>query len=76
MGRQGLMDDTGYNFFDVSNCLNFENCRKDAYKDAIEEIKHQMISLHTDMILRYGADIIEAKCDAFDELKKWLEEQK
>lgn len=44
--------------------------------DAIEEVKHQMISLHTDMIFRYGADIIETKCDAFDELKKWLKEQK
>lgn len=44
--------------------------------DAINEIKHQMISLHTDMIFRYGADIIEAKCDAFDELKEWLKEQR
>lgn len=43
--------------------------------DAIEEVKRQMISLHTDMIFRYGADIIEARCDAFDELKEWLKEQ-
>lgn len=44
--------------------------------DAIEEVKHQMISFHTDAIFRYGVDIIEAKCDAFDELETWLKEQK
>lgn len=43
--------------------------------DAIEEVKSKMISFHTDAIFQYGADIIEAKSDAFDELKDWLKEQ-
>ena len=44
--------------------------------DAIDEVKRQIISLHTDMIFQYGADIIEARSDAFDGLKEWLKEQK
>ena len=43
--------------------------------DAIEEVKSKMISFHTDAIFQYGADIIEARVDAFDELKDWVEEQ-
>lgn len=43
--------------------------------DAIEEVKSKMISFHTDAIFQYGADIIEARADAFDELKDWLDEQ-
>lgn len=43
--------------------------------DAIEEVKSKMISFHTDAIFQYGADIIEARADAFDELKDWVEEQ-
>lgn len=43
--------------------------------DAIEEVKSKMISFHTDKVFQYGADIIEAKADAFDELKDWLEKQ-
>lgn len=44
--------------------------------DAIDDVKHQMISFHTDMIFRYGADTIEARCDAFNELEAWIKEQK
>lgn len=43
--------------------------------DAIEEVKSKMISFHTDKVFQYGTDIIEAKADAFDELKDWLEKQ-
>mgnify|MGYP003292815259 CR=1 FL=1 len=43
--------------------------------EAIEEVKSKMISFHTDAIFQYGADIIEAKSDAFDELRDWLKEQ-
>ena len=37
MARQGLMDDAGYDFFDVSDCANYESCREDAYKDGYEK---------------------------------------
>lgn len=53
----------------------FNEGYKKGRADAIDEVKHQMISLHTDMIFQYGADIIEARCDAFDELENWLKEQ-
>lgn len=43
--------------------------------EVIEEVKSKMISFHTDAIFQYGADIIEARADAFDELRDWLEEQ-
>lgn len=48
----------------------------DAKADAIEEVESKIISFHTDAIFRYGVDIIEARADAFDELKDWLKEQK
>lgn len=32
MSRQGLMDDSGYDFFDVSDCANYESCREEAYE--------------------------------------------
>lgn len=37
MARQGLMDDAGYDFFDVSDCANYESCREDAYNDGYEK---------------------------------------
>lgn len=60
------------------NCDARFRCRIDIEKirdDVIDEVKRKMISFHTDMIFKYGADIIEAKCDAFDELENWLKEQ-
>ena len=37
MSRQGLMDDSGYDFFDVSDCANYESCREEAYNDGYEK---------------------------------------
>lgn len=45
------------------------------YDKALEDVKHQMILFHTDMKNQYGADIIEARCDAFDYLSEWIKEQ-
>lgn len=41
----------------------------------LEEVKSKMISFHTDAIFQYGTDIIEARADAFNELKDWLKEE-
>ena len=49
--------------------------RKETRLNVLEEIQNKMISLHTDMIFRYGVDIIEGRADAFGELKDWLKEQ-
>lgn len=49
--------------------------KQEAKVEAFEEVKSKMISLHTDTIFQYGADIIEGRADAFDELKDWLNEQ-
>lgn len=43
MARQGLMDDSGYDFFDVSDCSNYESCREDAYNDGYEKGKSDML---------------------------------
>lgn len=43
--------------------------------DGMEEVKSKMVFFHTHMIFRYGADIVEAKADAFDELKAWLDKK-
>lgn len=47
MSRQGLMDDSGYDFFDVSDCANYESCREEAYNDgysdAIDEFARAFI---------------------------------
>lgn len=37
MARQGLMDDCGHDFFDVSDCANYESCREDAFNDGYEK---------------------------------------
>lgn len=60
------------------DCINkmLEEYKAKVRADAIEEVKRKMISLHTDMILQYGVDIIEGRADAFDELKDWLEKQR
>lgn len=43
MARQGLMDDAGYDFFDVSDCANYESCREDAYNDGYEKGRADML---------------------------------
>lgn len=64
---------------DMLNVDEVKNKVTEAYQqgraDAIEEVKSKMISFHTDAIFRYGTDIIEARADAFNELKDWLKEQ-
>ena len=42
MARQGLMDDSGYDFFDVSDCSNYESCREDAFNDGYEKGRADM----------------------------------
>lgn len=59
MSRQGLMDDSGYDFFDVSDCANYESCREDAYNDGYEKGKADGIRefaryLVIDGYIRYG----------------------
>lgn len=62
--------------YDVKNMQEFKKAiRTDTRLNTLEEIQSKMISLHTDMIFRYGVDIIEARADAFGELKDWLKEQ-
>lgn len=48
--------------------------RKEARAEAIEEVESKMISAYT--VFKYGADITEARADAFDELRHWVKEQK
>lgn len=43
--------------------------------DAMEDVKRKMRFIHWQMKERYGADITEAKADAFDELKAWLDKK-
>ena len=69
--REDCIDNCHKHF---SNWL--DNHDKQIRADAIDDVKHQMISFHTDMIFRYGADTIEARCDAFNELEAWIKEQK
>lgn len=49
--------------------------RQEARAEAIEEVESKMISAYTDAIFRYGADIPNARADAFYELKHWVKEQ-
>lgn len=37
MARQGLMDDSGYDFFDASDCSNYESCTEEAYNDGYSD---------------------------------------
>lgn len=43
--------------------------------DTLDEVISKVVDFHADMVLRYGMDIVEARADAFDELKEWLKEQ-
>ena len=43
--------------------------------DAMEDVKRKMRFIHWRMEERYGADISEAKADAFDELEAWINEK-
>ena len=61
MSRQGLMDDSGYDFFDVSDCANYESCREDAYNDGYT--KGRTDALNIDM---------EKPMHFTDEQKAWV----
>lgn len=37
MARQGLMDDSGYDFLEPTDCSNFETCTEDAYQQGIAD---------------------------------------
>jgi len=39
MARQGLMDDSGYDFFDAGDCANYESCREEAFNDGYQQGK-------------------------------------
>lgn len=45
MARQGLMDDAGYDLFDVSDCANYESCREDAYNDGYADAIDECIKV-------------------------------
>lgn len=73
-------EQVGVRFINKTGCakaLVRHNAKLREYERAkiLAEVKSKMISFHTDKIFQYGTDIIEAKADAFDELKDWLEKQ-
>lgn len=43
MARQGLMDDSGYDFFDAGDCANYESCREEAFNDGYEKGRNDAI---------------------------------
>ena len=61
MARQGLMDDSGYDFFDVSDCANYESCREDAYNDGYEKGRADAIDEFEEKILEMLPNEIDAK---------------
>lgn len=77
-GGLQMNDYTGFMLADISKSLAIiaDSLETRPEMKAIDEVKSKMISFHTDAIFQYGADIIEARADAFDKLKDWLKEQK
>lgn len=81
MSRQGLMDDCGYDFFDVSDCANYENCREDAYNDGYADAIDKVIKfLEAEFLMQNNpnskfVETIVLHRDFIDELKQ-LKEQK
>lgn len=61
--------------FKKHNVNSVEGLYEAGRSDAFEEVNSKVVSFHTDMIFRYGMNIVEARADAFDELKNWLKEQ-
>lgn len=46
--REGLMDDTGYNFFEADDCTHYESCTQEAYERG-----------QTDLLMPYDVESIE-----------------
>lgn len=71
MARQGLMDDSGYDFFDVSDCANYESCREEAFNDGYAKgraDKYQEII--SEYMLLTEEQVAEIRTEAIDEFIK------
>lgn len=88
--REGLMDDSGYKFFEPDECSHYESCTKDAYErgqqDAVEKlfpfIEHAQEGICDDVmemtVDENGDTWCTEHCNNFCEecVKKWLELKK
>lgn len=72
MARQGLMDDSGYDFFDVSDCANYESCREDAFNDGYAKGASDMEKAKQIIIDALLKQLEVVKADAIDAFAKLI----
>lgn len=67
MSRQGLMDDSGYDFFDASDCSNYESCREEAYNDGYADAIDEYTEVLRPIVSELRSALMENK-NAFIDL--------